>query len=566
MKCGMAALASCHSTRLFAQAPQSPQKKPNILYLFSDEHRYFSMSFSQMPQIDTPNMKRMAREGICFDQCISNLPVCVPHRGILMSGLWPEKSTYLDNEYVGNRENMGGNFPALGDTFKAAGYRTAYIGKWHLGRTTTHQTGFDHFIDWIGTDNHWAGSYRDGNIEGSETTDSTGYNATVMSDQAIDWLNRNAGQKEPFFMMVSWNPPHWRMDDAPPELMEKYEKGLPSRPNAPQKGKINDDKIFTGYHAHIEAIDKELGRMLEHLESLGVLEDTIVIYTSDHGSAFGENGMHSKPHPFEETIRVPFLARWPRHIPAGKRTDALLGAINIYPTLCALAGIPIPEHCSGHELSHLFLDQSGPEPDAQFLAMYCNSKNYYGNVLEPGSDKGQYPFRGIRTKTHTFAVKADGDWVLYDNQKDPYQMNNLVDDPAHKALKEKMRKKLDQLLARAEDPFIPEEWTRLPLPERIQTMNQYYILSRSAGRLEKLRSRALQPYLEQNPSQSQKMELQKATEEVYDLDFFGQYISLGQNRSKKPEFRKRFSELNQRQDEKFRKQAEEIMRHKAGSK
>ena len=423
------------------------ETRPNIVYVFSDEHRYQSMSFTEMPGLQTPVMERMSREGFTFHRCISNYPVCSPYRAILMTGRYPYQTGMTDNNLQLRDDEY-----TLGDAFRDAGYHTGYIGKWHLGGTRAEPFGFDLSLIWTNTNRHYDQSLyhpKDG-----EPVRPKGYNATLMTDQALDFIAA-AGDK-PYFLMVSLNPPHANFTDAPPDVKALYPKdSLPYRPNvsldnAADTGHIsqrNSYPHYEGYHAHISAIDRELGRVLKAVAASPRARNTVVIYTSDHGSMFGSHGVGSKRQPFEESIRVPFMAWCPGRIPAGRASNALFGAPDLMPTLCGLAGLSAPPSCMGEDFSGHIMGGAGPEPDAQ-LIMHIAKDQASGGQSHPAPI-----FRGVRTARHTYAVNENGPMYLFDNTADPYQMNNLVDDLDHDALRKKLHDTLAVLLTKAEDPY-----------------------------------------------------------------------------------------------------------------
>lgn len=427
---------------LFAETLSTP-RRPNVIYAFSDEHRWHSMSFSTMPELQTPNLKRLADEGIEFTNCISNYPVCSPHRAMLMTGRWPYQQGMIDNDLkLSNKE------ATLGKSFKEAGYTTGYVGKWHLGDSNPRAEayGFDLSLIWTDTNSHWKSKYHPKDRDAVESKE---YNASAMTSQALEFIDKN--HKQPFFLMLSWNPPHSNFNDAPDDKKKIYHGGkLSLRDNVKKEGvgkKTAEEKIdpsYIGYHAHITAIDEEMGRILKKLDDLGIAQDTIVFYSSDHGSMFGSHGMQGKRLPFEESIRVPFLARWPKVIPEGKQSAALFGAIDIMPSICALAGLKPPASCVGLDFSPIFKGEKGPDPESQFI-MHISK--------EHASLKTAPLFRGVRTKRHTYAVYPNGPWCLYDNEKDPYQLQNLIDDPASGEIRKELRAQLAEWLKKAEDPF-----------------------------------------------------------------------------------------------------------------
>ena len=423
----------------------SPRKRPNVIFAFSDEHRQQSTSLGGMPEVHTPNMAAMAEQGVTFTNCISNYAVCSPYRAILMTGRWPFQQGMVDNALQLSPDEM-----TLGKAFHEAGYATSYVGKWHLGGTRAEPFGFDQSMIWSGTGNHWKSAYHPRDGEPVEVQDA--YNATAMTDQALDFVR--AHQDDPFFLMLSWNPPHSRFTDPPEQDKALYPEGsLPYRPNCREAEAaegafpFNWD-IFQGYHAHVTAIDRELGRLTDALDEMGLSEDTILVYTSDHGSQLGSQGVSGKRQPFEESIKVPFFMRWPGVCPPGRVVEALFGTIDHMPTLCSLAGVDVPGTCVGQDLSEWMRGDRGPEPESQLL-MHIQKEN-----ASHGNNHPAPIFRGVTTGRYTYAVYPERPWCLFDNREDPYQQHNLIGDPGHDAVRQQMRRLLVQGLVEAEDPFV----------------------------------------------------------------------------------------------------------------
>lgn len=422
--------------------------KPNIIFVFSDEHRYQSMGHTEMPQMKTPTMDRMAAEGFSFRQCVSNYPVCSPYRAIVMTGRWPYQTGVIDNNIP-----LDPALPTVGKAFQAAGYRTGYIGKWHLGKgNDARPFGFDHSIIWAGTNTHYDKStyFKDG----EQGVTPQGYNATLMTDQALAFMG--AQGEQPYFLMLSLNPPHSNFTDAPPEKLALYPEGsLPFRPNyrlpKAEEGSVfakNGSPHYEGYHAHISAVDDELARLLAAVARAGAAENTIIVYTSDHGSMHGSHAVGSKRQPYEESVRIPMIIYGAGHVPRGVQHDALIGAIDMVPTLCGLAGIPAPEGCAGKDYSGVVLDgEIPPERDAQFIMHIAKDNASKGNA-HPAPI-----FRGVRTARYTYAEGPEGPMCLFDNQADPYQMKNLVGEADYATERASLQRQLAVWLKRADDPF-----------------------------------------------------------------------------------------------------------------
>jgi len=441
---GAAAGGAAALSRLARGAEAEPRRKPNVIYAFSDEHRWHSMSFSDMPEARTPHLARLAAQGVEFTRCISNYPVCSPHRAILMTGRWPYAQGVIDNDIP-----LSPDETTLGKAFKAAGYATAYIGKWHLGGTRAEPFGFDTSLIWTGTNNHWRSACHP---KGGPPVPTKGYNATLMTDQALAFIAEHTAH--PFFLMVSWNPPHSSFTDAPDDKKALYPEGsLKPRPNqrvgkGGRGGAFGTSwNVYQGYHAHVSAIDAELGRLMAKLDELGLADDTILVYSSDHGSMLGSQGVGGKRQPYEESVRVPFLVRWPRAVPAGRKVGSLLGTIDVMPTVCALAGLPVPTTCQGLDFSAALRGGKGPEPASQFL-MHISKKHASGGERHPAPI-----FRGVTTGRHTYAVYPDRPWCLFDHGDDPCQLKNLIDEPSKAPVRAELRAMLAEWLRKADDPF-----------------------------------------------------------------------------------------------------------------
>ena len=212
-------------------------------------------------------------------------------------------------------------------------------------------------------------------------------------------------------------------------------------------------------------MDLEFARLLKALDDSGQAQDTIVVYTSDHGEMMGSQGRMAKQVPFEESCRVPFLVRYPGVTPSGGKSAALFAAIDIYPTLCGLAGVPVPAGRSGRDLSRIMRGQEVPDsPEIVFLMNQPAGgaearENEQAEDSAPEDSRENVPsashpsYRGARTKTHTYAVMPTGRWCLYDNVADPYQMNNLVRDSQHRPLMEKLDATILAWIESTRDPF-----------------------------------------------------------------------------------------------------------------
>ncbi len=268
--------------------PETPTVPPNVVYIQSDTHRWGAMSFTQTPQVQTPNMAKLASEGVSLDRYYINLPICTPYRAIMMTGRWPYQQGLMANHMsLGERVDMPVGQKARGTiawSFKDNGYKTGHFGKWHLGGLDARPFGFDKSIVWGGTNNHRECRY---SVDGAPYADWTGLsNSTATTEQALDWI---ANQTEPFFAVISLNPPHGPFHDAPDAKKTLYpdEAALPFHP-------LDETRNFDqhrDYHALISGLDDDLGMVMSRLDELGLSDNTILIYTSDHGGMTGIDGV-----------------------------------------------------------------------------------------------------------------------------------------------------------------------------------------------------------------------------------------------------------------------------------
>lgn len=440
---------------------------PNVVYIQSDTHRWGAMSFTQTPQVVTPNMARLAQEGASLDRYYVNLPICTPYRAIMMTGRWPWQQGLMANHMaLSKRTDLPEGEKTRGTiawAFRDAGYRTGHFGKWHLGDRDARPFGFDRSIVWNGTNNHRLNTY---NVDGGEPETWQGEsNATAMTEQALEWIAEQSTAEQPFFAVISLNPPHGPFHDAPEAKKALYpdEETLPFHP----KDQIRDFEQHRDYHALISGIDDDLGLVMRRLDDLGLAENTILIYTSDHGAMTGIDGVAygQKRHPDDESSRVPFLIRWPGKIAAGSRPETLASTIDIFPTLAGLAklapklaGRPSGEYLAslpGADLAPLLLGATStpPEPQEVYLAHPSNMNNR--------GSRHELIWRAIVTPEYTYAVTNDGEHRLWANGSG-VQMENLVDNPAYLETRRELWGRLDRLMDRAERPYYDQWFANAP--------------------------------------------------------------------------------------------------------
>ena len=479
---------SCGSTPP-AEVAEAPS--PNVVYIQSDTHRWGAMSFTQTPEVQTPQMERLASQGVSLDRYYINLPICTPYRAIMMTGRWPYQQGLMANHMsLGERVDMPEGKETRGTVawaFKDAGYTTGHFGKWHLGGRDARPFGFDKSVVWNGTNNHRKNTY---NVDGGEPETWEGEsNSSATMSQALDWIEQAAQGNQPFFAVLSVNPPHGPFHDAPDAKKALYtdEKALPFHP----LDQTRDFEQHRDYHALISGVDDDLGVVMQRLDELGLSENTILVYTSDHGAMTGVDGVAygQKRHPNDESTRVPFLIRWPNRIPEGVREDALASTMDIFPTLASLAGLASKlegtesgeylTSLEGTDLSPFLLGEAdGVErPQEVYLAHPSNMNNR--------GSRHEIIWRAIVTPEYTYAVTDEGEHRLWKNAEG-YQDNNLIGDPAFLETRQEMHGRLDQLLDRAERRYY-DQWFANASERELQAWNAEHGLGeknsdREAGR------------------------------------------------------------------------------------
>jgi len=436
---GIPAIYALSSRFTFADAAPST---PNLLFVFADQLRAQSLGYSGCPDIDTPRLDLFAAESVNYANAVSTFPVCSPSRASLMTGRYPLSHGLLINDLHLNENSM-----SIAQAYNAAGYTTGYIGKWHLdgnGRGSyippERRQGFQYWKVLECTHDYNNSKY----YANDSTTKLTwaGYDAYAQTDDAIQYLNDRASDEAPFALFLAWGPPHNNYRTGPTALLAKYDAmELVLRDNVSSLTDTQKENL-AGYYAHVEALDISFGRLMDTLAANGLDQNTIVVFTSDHGDMLYSHGMTLKQRPWDESARVPFLMRVPGN--AAKTIEVPLGTPDIMPTLLGLSQIPIPPTCEGKDLSGEILGNAAPPEDRATLIV---------NPCPAGATYTLDEWRGVRTKRYTYVRRLAGPWLLYDNQTDPYQMINLVDNPVYAAVQEDLERQLGGLLCGTGDTF-----------------------------------------------------------------------------------------------------------------
>lgn len=421
--------------------------QPNIVFLLTDQWRLQALGYAGNEQVQTPHIDKLSRESINFQHAISGYSVCCPWRASFLTGQYP-----LTHGVFVNDVPVGSNPVGLGDAFKAQGYNTALIGKWHIdgqGRSAyippERRLGFDYFKALECTHDYNNSAYYDNNDDTKHYWE--GYDVFAQTADAQQYLHAQSSDN-PFLLVLSWGPPHNPYETAPQEFRNLYERdGIQLRDNVPPELAKKAQEWLAGYYAHCTAIDKSVGDIVQTLDELNLEDDTILIFASDHGDMLGSHGIERKQKPYEESIRVPFLVRHPARYGRDARTiDTFLNAHDIMPTLLGLCDLPIPDTVEGRDVSAT-LDGNGDIGEAVLLACF----HPFG---EWARNNGGREYRGVRTTRYTYCRTLDAPWLLYDNETDPYQQNNLINEAEHAVLQLELEALLQKKLEAIGDEFL----------------------------------------------------------------------------------------------------------------
>lgn len=430
--------------------------RPNLLVVLADQFRASALGCLDQDPTCTPALDGLAAGARVLTDAVSTHPVCSPARAMMMTGLYPWSNGVpfnVNSSRVDEGVGLRTDARCWSDVLAEQGYRLGYIGKWHLTPPTAddelygegrrddgkvwdawtppqERHGFDFWHSHGCCDQHLEPHYWTTDAPRERPLRVQQWSAEHETDVAIDYL-RAAGDADandrPFALMLSLNPPHQPFDELPEGYLTRYADLSPEellrRPNVDLASETGHEaaQIAPKYFAAVTAIDDQIGRLLQELDELGLTDDTIVIFTSDHGMQLGSHELIYKNVPFEESIRVPFLVRWPGHVPPG-RDDLLLSSVDVAPTLLGLLGVAdqIPDEVQGTDCSAALLGETdAPRPTA---ALY----------LGPPYSPGDPDVRGLRTSTHkvVVALRENGTVSvrLFDLRSDPYELSDVCAD------------------------------------------------------------------------------------------------------------------------------------------
>jgi arylsulfatase A-like enzyme len=432
-------------------------KRPNILFLLTDQLRASSLPLFGEDQIKTPNIDLLAAQGTLLTNSVSTFPVCTPSRAMLLTGRHPQTTGHLMNSVCTRHSEI-----SIADAFSRSGYETGWIGKWHL------HTGawpaidkMPQHPDWVpkGRDRlgfeYWRAynmhmKYFDGYVQGDDWNyrQWEGYETSGLAKFAMEFMD--SVDDNPFCLFVSPHQPHFTpFEFAPEHYYEKLPKNLKLPDNVPQHMLAESLVMYRHYLAMILSIDDMVGELTRYLEDSGKADDTLFVFTSDHGTEGGAHGIKPwmKKHPHNESLQVPTILRLPSVFTPGSQSDAITTMTDFFPSLCRICDVPIPRSIEGRDLSGAWRGQTESfEHDAVLLMNFSAAYD----ELEDGME-----WRGVRTRTHTYARWRNGKVELYERQSDPLEVNNLAQIAGHEELVAQHEQMMIDLLAQRGDGFGP---------------------------------------------------------------------------------------------------------------
>lgn len=476
-------VAGCRNAPERSPASGARGERPNVVVVLVDDLRFDEFHAAGHPYLETPNMDRLAAEGALFVNSFHAVPLCSPNRATLLTGQFPSRHGIIDNIA---RNLASHHLETFNHPMKAAGYRTAFLGKWHMGNDPTPRPGWDYWVAMPGqgrsTDPEL---FEDGGLHKVQ-----GYTTDLLTDRAVAFIQREHGH--PFMLYLAHKAIH-------PDVVQRDDGSVDAEsdrgyiPAARHEGRYRD-RVFTrrqlpseiaadlagkpairhalaklptpvgpgpGEHEHaaypwtgeetirrraemILAVDESLGRIIATLDSLKLLDKTVVILSSDNGFFFGEHGLTTERRlPYEESIRNPLLMRYPPRIPAGLRPEGMVLTVDLAPTVLDLAGVSISSSIQGRSVVPLFQGTPADWRQAVLVEFYTNE--------QPFPHLMDMDYRAIRTARYKYVhwIKhADHD-ELYDLQSDPLERRNLASDPAMASVKASLRSDLGELMLEA---------------------------------------------------------------------------------------------------------------------
>lgn len=454
----MIIFTACSSSGNFGdQAKETSADKPNIVFVLADQWRAQATGYAGNQDVKTPNLDQMAKESVVFNTAVAVMPVCSPFRASLLTGQYP-----LTHGVFYNDKPLPDDALTMAEIYKEAGYQAGYIGKWHLNGHAvdedpfsardqpvpeSRRQGFDYWKGREVTHDYNNSFYFD---ENNERHTWQGYDAFPQTDSAISYIRRM--KEDPFLLFLSWGPPHNPYATAPEQYRQMYDADqIQLRENVPEAMQDSARQVLAGYYAHCTALDKAMGDLLQAIEEEGLADNTIVVFTSDHGDMLLSRGELRKQRPWDESILVPMLLRYPARLGSeSKQISKPINTPDILPTLLGLSGITVPGTVEGSDLSKAL---SGEEAYTKEAALIQFPVPFH----EWNFQNGGREYRAIRTERYTYARDLKGPWLLYDNEQDPFQQHNLIDKAEYAEVQREFEELLQQKLKATYDDFLPAD-------------------------------------------------------------------------------------------------------------
>jgi arylsulfatase A-like enzyme len=465
--------------------------RPNILFIMSDDHGYQAISAYGSNRNQTPNLDRLAKEGMRFDRAFVTNSICGPSRAVILTG----KYSHV-NGFARNGDVFNGGQQHVAKLLQQAGYQTAVIGKWHL---ESEPTGFDYWQILIGQGPY----YNPPMLTPQGRVAHTGYTTDIITDLALEWLKKERDPNKPFFLMYQHKAPHREWQPAPrhidkyddvtlpepetlfddysgrgraaklqemtianhltpldlkhtppknltPEQLEAWHAAYDAENEALEKANLQGkdlvrwkyQRYVKDYLRCVDAVDENVGRVLDYLDESGLAKNTVVFYTSDQGWYLGEHGWYDKRWMYEESFRTPLLVRWPGHAKPESTSEAMVMNLDFAQTFLDIAGIEQPDDMQGRSMKPIL---EGETPGDWRKSVYYR----YYELPGPHSVQKHY---GVRTERHKLIHFHEIDeWELYDLEKDPDELQNVYDDPAYAEVIPELKAELKRLQEKYKD-------------------------------------------------------------------------------------------------------------------
>lgn len=458
---------------------QAQTPPPNLVFIMADQWRGDALGCLNITPVSTPYLDNLAAQGVLFSDAISSYPVSSPARGMLMTGMYPVQSKVTGNCNSSNAPygvELETSARCWSDVLKDKGYALGYIGKWHLdspyepyvntsnnkGKVAWNEWcpkerrhGFDHWIAYGTYDNHLRPMYWNTDASRNDFHYVDQWGPEYEADKAIEYIsNPNNSFREgnkPFALVVSMNPPHTGYNLVPQKYKDIYKntdvESLCKAPSIPPKDTPMGNyyrKNILDYYACMSGVDEQVGRIVQQLKDQGLFENTIIVFTSDHGNCLGEHNKESKNNFYEESLRIPMIISFPNKIHARRDSSLMISFADLYPSLLSLMGFKkdIPEQVQTFDLSTFILSDKKKASVVQ---------PYY--FIQPGNPSSGY--RGLRTGRYTFAIHTTNgkpdEWILFDREQDPFELQNCA--PSNPGLIKDFTKQLKKWLIKTNDPF-----------------------------------------------------------------------------------------------------------------